>query len=100
MDEWLSVGDAAFVSKAEDRLEHLITQSRILVFASHMRTQIERVCNRAVLLEHGRLVAEGSVANIFDLYERTNAPAARSEPGAEGETAADRAGVPPSSGTR
>ncbi len=72
LDEWLSVGDATFVAKAEHRLEQLITRSQILIFASHSRAQIERVCNRAFLLEHGRLVREGSVQEIYEVYEQKN----------------------------
>ncbi len=68
LDEWLSVGDATFTAKAEQRLEQLIKRSQILVFASHSREQIERICNRALLLEHGRVVKEGSVADIYETY--------------------------------
>ena len=50
MDEWLSVGDAAFNEKAEKRLNDLVQSSRILVIASHSRELIERTCNRAMTL--------------------------------------------------
>lgn len=55
MDEWLSVGDAAFNEKAEKRLGELVKSSRILVIASHSRDLIEKTCNRAMWFEHGRL---------------------------------------------
>lgn len=56
MDEWLSVGDASFNAKASQRLESLVAQSSILVIASHDRSTIERLCNRTLMLEHGRIV--------------------------------------------
>ncbi|GAA4340633.1 ABC transporter ATP-binding protein [Pigmentiphaga soli] len=58
MDEWLSVGDAAFQEKASRRLEEVIAKARILVLASHQPELIERVCNRVIRLEHGRVVSD------------------------------------------
>jgi len=58
MDEWLSVGDAQFNAKASQRLESIVAQSSILVIASHDRSTIERLCNRTLVLEHGRVVQE------------------------------------------
>jgi lipopolysaccharide transport system ATP-binding protein len=58
MDEWLSVGDAAFNEKASKRLEHLVEQSAILVIASHSEDLIRRMCNRVIRLEHGRVTAD------------------------------------------
>jgi lipopolysaccharide transport system ATP-binding protein len=62
MDEWLSVGDEAFVAKAEERLEALLKMTQILVIASHSRELLERRCNRILLLEHGEVREESSVA--------------------------------------
>lgn len=68
MDEWLSVGDAAFNTKAEQRLQELVQSSRILVIASHSRDLIERTCNRVMWFEHGRLKMEGEPQKICALY--------------------------------
>jgi lipopolysaccharide transport system ATP-binding protein len=56
MDEWLSVGDADFATRAQERLRSLIGEARILVLASHDRGLLERNCNRLLRLEHGRIV--------------------------------------------
>ena len=61
MDEWLSAGDEGFVAKAEDRLEHLLHKSQILVIASHSREMLERQCNRVLTLDHGCVVADAAV---------------------------------------
>lgn len=56
MDEWLSVGDAEFSTKASEKLQELIDKSAILVLASHDQSLIERTCNRVFKLEHGNLI--------------------------------------------
>lgn len=68
MDEWLSVGDAAFNEKAEQRLSELVESSRILVIASHSRDLIERTCNRAMWFEHGRLKMDASPQEVCSAY--------------------------------
>lgn len=56
MDEWLSVGDADFVKKAEDRLKSLIHRTPILVIASHSKEVLQEVCSRVMRLEGGKIV--------------------------------------------
>ena len=56
MDEWLSVGDADFVSKAEGRLQQMVDKASILVIASHNKSIISKLCNIQVKLAHGRIV--------------------------------------------
>ena len=56
MDEWLSVGDADFVKKAEDRLKSLIHQTPILVIASHAKEILQEVCSRVLRLEGGKII--------------------------------------------
>jgi lipopolysaccharide transport system ATP-binding protein len=58
MDEWLSVGDADFQSKAAERLKRLVDNASILIIASHSPELIQNVCNRRILLEHGRIMAD------------------------------------------
>jgi len=55
MDEWLSVGDAEFVRRAEDRLKALVDRASILVLASHNPAIIKDLCNITVSLEHGEI---------------------------------------------
>ena len=68
MDEWLSVGDESFVKKAEERLGKLVSETDILVFASHSRKTITSTCNRLIWLEHGRIKADGNVETIANEY--------------------------------
>jgi lipopolysaccharide transport system ATP-binding protein len=68
MDEWLAVGDEAFQSKAEERLHEVVSRTGILVIASHSANLISSQCNRVLFMEHGRLVADGSPADVLPLY--------------------------------
>lgn len=62
MDEWLSVGDAEFVDKAERRLDALINKASVLVLASHSEDLVHRVCNKVLRMDHGRATL-GSIEN-------------------------------------
>ena len=55
MDEWLATGDASFQARVETRLKRVIEESKILVFATHSMDLANRVCNRVIRLEHGRI---------------------------------------------
>lgn len=69
VDEVLAVGDLAFQRKCFDRMEDLIRQQgRTVLVVSHNIRQIERMCKRVLLLEHGRLVADGSSKLVCDEF--------------------------------
>ena len=68
MDEWLSVGDEAFRTKAEAKLQQMVDSSKILVIASHDRDLIEKTCNRAIWLEHGKIIKDGSAKEVAAAY--------------------------------
>jgi lipopolysaccharide transport system ATP-binding protein len=68
MDEWLAVGDSTFVHKAEQRLMDLIGSTGILVIATHSFGILDRVCNRLVWLEAGRIKADGPIEEVRPLF--------------------------------
>lgn len=68
MDEWLSVGDEQFREKAENRLLEIVLASEILVLATHSRALALKTCNKAVWLDHGRIVAFDSVEVVASKY--------------------------------
>lgn len=61
MDEWMSVGDAEFSQKAQDRLKGMLDQAKILVLASHDDRLIRRNCNKIMHLDHGAIISFDSV---------------------------------------
>lgn len=68
MDEWLSVGDQGFQSKAEKKLSELVNRSNILVIATHSRELVERCCDRAIWLEHGNILMDGEAKDVCKKY--------------------------------
>jgi lipopolysaccharide transport system ATP-binding protein len=56
MDEWLSVGDADFQEKSQQRLNEIIKKTNILVIATHSVELVQRVCNRMIKLERGAMI--------------------------------------------
>ena len=68
MDEWLAAGDAAFIGKAQARLQELIGNTGILVLASHSLDLIKRICNKAVWMEKGAVMCFGEVGAVSEAY--------------------------------
>ncbi len=68
MDEWIGAGDAAFFAKAQQRMEEFLSGTSILTLASHSLPLLQEWCNRAVLLDHGRIAAMGSVEEVAAFY--------------------------------
>lgn len=61
LDEWLSVVDETFSRKAEQRMEDLVSRTKILVIASHNMKMLERVCTRVIVMKEGRIVTDTPV---------------------------------------
>lgn len=68
LDEGLGAGDARFAQRAQKRVEALIGRASIMVLASHSDELIRNMCNRAILMHHGRLIADGSPDEILAQY--------------------------------
>jgi ABC-type polysaccharide/polyol phosphate transport system ATPase subunit len=72
IDEVLAVGDAAFQQKCYDEFERLKGEGRTIVFVTHDMLAIERFCDRAILLDRGRMVAIGEASAIARRYVQLN----------------------------
>lgn len=68
LDEIFSAGDAHFVEKGTKRMETLLDQSQIVVFVSHSLTLIKRICNRAVVMNHGSIINDGNPEEMIEYY--------------------------------
>jgi ABC-type polysaccharide/polyol phosphate transport system ATPase subunit len=68
LDEVVATGDARFLKKANERLESFARESKVLVLASHNNKVLREICNKALLLEHGRIKAYGPVDEVVDSY--------------------------------
>jgi len=85
MDEWLSAGDAQFLDKAQRRMEQFVGGSAILVLASHSSELLRKWCNRGIMLQHGRIAAQGSIDEVLKTY--IGAPPPESAPSEQVEIA-------------
>jgi len=70
LDEVLSVGDAKFKRKSFDKMMSLIENNDTTVlFVSHSINQVKKLCNKAILLDKGKLIMKGNVEEVCDKYE-------------------------------
>ena len=68
VDEALSVGDTYFQHKSYDRIRELRKQGTTLLIVSHDKSAIQSVCDRAILINEGKLSMEGKPEAVMDYY--------------------------------
>lgn len=68
VDEVLSVGDADFQKKSLSKMENIGQGGRTVLFVSHSMSAISRFCDRAILLRHGRVAADGPADRVVSMY--------------------------------
>jgi len=85
LDEGIGAGDEVFLEKAKQRLDALINRARILVLASHSDVLVRKLCNRAILMENGQVVASGPTDAMLDRYHGKASTSASSIVQAAGE---------------
>src|ERR1051326_4444723 len=76
VDEVLAVGDARFQKKCLTRMQDLKREGRTVLFVSHNLPAVMQLCKRAVLLDHGRVLADGPAAQVIGAYVSPVRPAA------------------------
>ncbi len=72
MDEWIATGDQEFMNRAQHRLRDLISKANILVIGSHNLTLLQDLCNRAILLQEGKIIFDGEVAAAVATYSKAS----------------------------
>jgi len=70
LDEVLAVGDAKFRKKCETKIKGMFSDGTTVLFVSHNLSQVKKLCDKALLLEHGRLAAYGETERIARIYEK------------------------------
>lgn len=70
LDEVLSVGDAKFRKKSEKKVLSMFDSGVTVLFVSHSLAQVKRICNKAMILEKGQLIAYGDIDTISEQYEK------------------------------
>lgn len=69
LDEWIGAGDAKFGSKAKERMDSLVQQSRGLVLASHNVGLMKSLCTRGLVLQKGEVVFCGPIDESLERYK-------------------------------
>ena len=70
LDEVLSVGDAKFRQKSEAKVRSMFDKGTTVLFVSHSTQQVLNICNKAIILDHGKLIAQGDAKEICAQYDR------------------------------
>jgi ABC-type polysaccharide/polyol phosphate transport system ATPase subunit len=78
IDEVLSVGDQAYQSKCMSKILEFKQQKKTLLFVSHSTGAVQKLCERALWLDHGELVMDGNAAKVVAAYEGRDRPNAES----------------------
>lgn len=67
-DEMLAAGDAAFFAKAQARLDSLVKKAKAVVIVSHGLDVIKKFCTRAIVMEKGKIVFDGTPNDAAEYY--------------------------------
>jgi lipopolysaccharide transport system ATP-binding protein len=68
IDEVLSVGDYLFQRKGVEKMKQVLSSGATVLFVSHNLRAITDLCTRAILIDHGQVVIEGSTADVVRRY--------------------------------
>ena len=80
IDEVLSVGDERFQIKCEARMNAFRDSGKTIAFVSHSAKQVRETCDRAIWIHEGRIVREGSAAEVTDAYHEWSIAGGESGP--------------------
>ncbi len=70
VDEVLAVGDAQFQKKCLGKMRDVTGQGRTVIFVSHNEMAVGALCNRALLMDQGKLLMTGTVSDVYQCYRR------------------------------
>jgi lipopolysaccharide transport system ATP-binding protein len=71
VDEVLSVGDAQFQKKCIGRMDEVSRHGKTVLFVSHNFPAVQRLCNKGILLESGKVKHQGEASIVLSQYMRT-----------------------------
>ncbi len=74
IDEVLAVGDQSFQQKCLGKMGEVARTGRTILFVSHNAAAVESLCNRGIVMDHGRLKFDGGAGEALTYYMETQAP--------------------------
>jgi len=69
IDEVLAVGDQGFQAKCMDKIYRIKDEGKTILFVSHFPDDVARICNKAILLEHGEMIHSGNSIEVCNHYK-------------------------------
>ncbi len=72
VDEVLSVGDTKFQKKCLGKMEEISHEGRTVLFVSHDMAVVRQLCDKAILLDHGKICGAGAAAAVLSQYIKMN----------------------------
>ena len=70
VDEILAVGDFAFQEKCKAKMAELMAGGTTLLFVSHSEAQVKELCQKAIWIDQGELMAYGETGEVYEMYKR------------------------------
>jgi ABC-2 type transport system ATP-binding protein len=70
LDEVLSVGDAKFKQKSLKKVTGMFDKGVTVLFVSHSLRQVRKICNKAIVLDHGQIIKAGEIEEVALFYKR------------------------------
>jgi ABC-type polysaccharide/polyol phosphate transport system ATPase subunit len=70
MDELIGTGDSRFIKKAKQRIDTLVSGTKIMILSSHDLDIICGICNRVIWLEHGKIRMDGEPQEVLEEYKK------------------------------
>lgn len=74
VDEVLSVGDAAFKAKCNDKILKMRTAGKTMFIVSHSTAAVQRLCDRGIVLNQGRIVFDGPISDAIETLKTASRP--------------------------
>lgn len=73
VDEVLAVGDEPFQKKCLDKIKHFQHEGKTIVMVTHALDTVRQMCDKAILLDHGKVIVDGSPADAVRHFRAANA---------------------------
>lgn len=70
LDEWFGTADSEFSRRAQDRIDNVVQNAGMIVLASHNINLLRRYCDRALLIDHGRILDDGPIENVHNEFKK------------------------------
>ncbi|MBE5913521.1 MAG: ABC transporter ATP-binding protein [Pseudobutyrivibrio ruminis] len=68
LDEIIAAGDAGFLEKANERLQSMISTSKIMVFVTHSMESAVKMCNKCIWMQQGKILMSGTPSDVTKSY--------------------------------